>query len=317
MGLASLPFFERLDAARSVLIAGAGGGFDVFSGLPIYFALRRMGKAVHLANLSFSWLAKTDGARVCPGLVEVTAATNGDMDYFPEKHLSAWFRARGEDVPVFCFEKTGVRPLRDAYATLAERLGADAVVLADGGTDSLLRGDEADLGTPAEDMSSIAAVEALDVPVKLLTSIGFGVDAFHGVCHAHVLEAVAALAKSGGFLGAFSLLREMDEFALYAQAMDAVTAAMPRYPSIVNTSIVSAVEGDYGDVHRTQRTQGSELWINPLMALYFTFDLHAIAERVLFLSALRQTETAFEIAAVIEAFRSARGALRPRKAIPV
>lgn len=52
MELAKLPVFERLASAKSVLIAGAGGGFDVFAGLPLYAALRKRGTAVHLANLS-------------------------------------------------------------------------------------------------------------------------------------------------------------------------------------------------------------------------------------------------------------------------
>ena len=34
-----LPFFQELDRAGTILIAGAGGGFDVFSGLPLYFNL--------------------------------------------------------------------------------------------------------------------------------------------------------------------------------------------------------------------------------------------------------------------------------------
>ena len=50
----NLPIFDQLESAKSILIAGAGGGFDVFAGLPIYFALRDMGKTVHLANFSFT-----------------------------------------------------------------------------------------------------------------------------------------------------------------------------------------------------------------------------------------------------------------------
>lgn len=40
----------------------------------------------------------------------------------------------------------------------------DCVILVDGGTDSLMRGDEVELGTPTEDMSSIAAIHQLKVP---------------------------------------------------------------------------------------------------------------------------------------------------------
>lgn len=42
-----------------------------------------------------------------------------------------------------------------------QREGVDTVVLVDGGTDSLMRGDEQALGSPQEDMLSIAGVSAL------------------------------------------------------------------------------------------------------------------------------------------------------------
>jgi len=39
MELGLNPALERLKNSRSVLLAGAGGGFDVFAGLPILFWL--------------------------------------------------------------------------------------------------------------------------------------------------------------------------------------------------------------------------------------------------------------------------------------
>ena len=50
----NLPILHLLEKSQSILIAGAGGGFDVFAGLPLYFALRDLGKNVHLANYSFT-----------------------------------------------------------------------------------------------------------------------------------------------------------------------------------------------------------------------------------------------------------------------
>ncbi|MFF0383782.1 hypothetical protein [Streptomyces sp. NPDC004286] len=52
--LAEPAFFTRLHGARRVLMAGAGGGFDVYAGLPLALALRSAGKEAHLANLSFA-----------------------------------------------------------------------------------------------------------------------------------------------------------------------------------------------------------------------------------------------------------------------
>ncbi|MEA5362900.1 DUF1152 domain-containing protein [Amycolatopsis sp., V23-08] len=70
--------------------------------------------------------------------------------------------------------------MRDAYRDLVTHLGVDTVVLVDGGTDILLRGDEAELGTPEEDMTSLASVAALDGVDRLVVSLGFGIEPADG-----------------------------------------------------------------------------------------------------------------------------------------
>src|SRR5687767_11634586 len=137
MNTLRLPFFTELKPAQRVLIAGAGGGFDVFSGLPLYFNLRAAGKEVFLGNLSFSNLPPmTAGRHLTPELVEVTADSEGSQSYFPEKHLSQWFREQqGREVPVYAFHRTGPKPIIEAYRVLAAELKIDTVILVDGGTD--------------------------------------------------------------------------------------------------------------------------------------------------------------------------------------
>ena len=73
MPVDELPLFRYLEGAEKILLAGAGGGFDVFSGLPLYFALKARGKNVSLASLSFSNLDGVDGPRLAPGVAEVSA----------------------------------------------------------------------------------------------------------------------------------------------------------------------------------------------------------------------------------------------------
>ena len=60
----TLPFQHELQQAKTVLLAGCGGGFDVFSGLPLFFALEAAGKTVHLANLTFSNIPPDAGRRL-------------------------------------------------------------------------------------------------------------------------------------------------------------------------------------------------------------------------------------------------------------
>jgi hypothetical protein len=310
-----VPVAARLEASQRILIAGAGGGFDVFAGLPLYFALLRAGKRPALANLSFTYLGGTDAERLGEALWRVDPASTGEPEYFPEKYLAEFLAAHAVPAEIFCFEKVGVRPLRAAYAELARALQLDTVVLIDGGTDILMRGDEAGLGTPAEDMTSLAAVHGLDVPTKIISCLGFGIDAYHGVCHAHFLENVAALEKVGAYLGAHSLHLSMPEVAWFRDAVEHAHRRMPDRQSIVNGSIVSALEGHFGNHQRSERTRQSELFINPLMALYWHFDLGSVAERSLYLASLAATETIFEVQLLIEAFRKSI-ARRPRAGIP-
>lgn len=312
-----IPIFNELDRAQNILVAGAGGGFDVFAGLPLYFWLRGAGKTVHLANLSFTSLKICDAERPVPSLVRVMPCIGGSEFYFPEVHLANWLASHFGETPIYAIERTGARPVVAAYEWLVRTLQLDTLILVDGGTDSLMRGDEAGLGTPQEDMASLLAAHVVSGPErKHLVCVGFGIDAFHGVCHAQVLENVAALIESGGYLGAWSLTREMREFALYRDACAYVFTRMPHHPSIVNTSILAAVEGWFGDRHPTQRTAGSELFINPLMALCWAFQLGHVARRNLYLDRIRNTHTYDELSMAIETYRATLPATKPRKAIP-
>jgi hypothetical protein len=304
LSLLEPPLITRLKAHDRILIAGAGGGFDVYAAIPLYVALRAAGKEVFLANLSFTYLGETDATFLAPHLAVATPETTGADRYFPERRLAEWLSEAGYPASVYVFEKVGVRPLRAAYQFLVDKLQVGAVLLVDGGTDILMRGDEAGLGTPEEDMTSLAAVAKLPSVDGLVTSIGFGVDTYHGVCHAQVLESIAALERDGGYLGAFSVTAAMPEGRAFLSAVSRAQSLTPGRPSIVNGSIAAAIEGQFGDVRFTTRTAGSELFINPLMAIYFGFELAALARRSLYLDQLEGTESIFEVSARIEAFRS-------------
>jgi hypothetical protein len=306
---------DALASRQRILIAGAGGGFDVFAGLPLFFALTAAGKTVFLANLSFTYLGGSQAQQLSAVLWRVDHTNTSDLDYFPERFLSQWLNGEGYPSDVYAFEKVGVRPLRAAYEALVSELQLDALVLVDGGTDILMRGDEAGLGTPAEDMTSLAAVR--DLPLaKFVSCLGFGIDAFHGVCHAHFLENVAALERRGGYLGAHSLQLSDPSVAKFRSAVEYAHAKMPNRPSIVNGSILSALEGQFGNFQRTQRTQSSKLFINPLMAMYWHFELTAVAEASLYLRTLEHTDDIFEVQLLIEAFHN-QVTIRPRTPIPV
>ncbi|MCP4360470.1 MAG: DUF1152 domain-containing protein [Chloroflexi bacterium] len=309
------PIFQEVEEANNILIAGAGGGYDIFCGLPLYFGLAAQGKTVYLANLSFSFLPPSSD-RLASTMLAVMADTIDHTGYFPEKYLADWFQTQGESVIIYAFERTGVKPLLANYETLVQHLNLDTIVLVDGGTDSLMRGDEDGLGTPQEDMTSITAVSQLNIPRKILACLGFGVDRFHGVSNDLTLSAIADLSQNGGYLGAFSLVAAQPEAKRYREACAYVFEQMPDNVSIVSSSILSSLSGLYGDHHATPRTRNSRLWINPLMSVYWCFQVTAVADRLLYLNLLKETETYRDIRQAIMHFRNQLETIQTRHPIP-
>jgi hypothetical protein len=272
-----------------------GGGYDVFCGLPVYLELVRRGKKVHLASFSFSDIARfAGGKRLTDTLVGVTPEYKGTVIYFPELYLARWFREKcNEEVTIWCFHKTGVQPLLENYRVLAAYLEVDGIMLIDGGVDSLIRGDEASTGTLIEDAISLYVVnELVEIPVRIVGCLGFGAE--KNVAHAHVFENMARLTAVGGFLGTCSLTPRMESYQAYEEAVLYVQGMEHQDPSVISSSIISAVRGRYGDYHLTEKTSGSCLWISPLMSIYWFFDLPTVAEHNLYLSQLKHTNTFME-----------------------
>lgn len=309
------PFFDRLSRSRRVLIAGCGGGFDVVSAIPLYIWLRRQGATAFLANLSFSDLSMVCRDKIGPACWVVDGEC-GRMGYFPERHLVDWLAEMGESPIVFAFERTGVKPLSESYRQLTDKLNVDTIVLVDGGTDSILKGNEALLGTPEEDAASIAAVHGITGPVKLLACIGFGIDMFHGVCHHSFLENTSDLIRSDAFLGVVSVLKGTAEGDAMLRAVDFLNERQPGHKSIVANAIASAIRGRFGDWHDTDRTAGSEMFVNPLMSLMWCYDLPSVATGMEFLDVIQDTTRFEEVRDAIYLHHS-RAKTREWKSLPL
>lgn len=294
---------NQVKDSERILLSGAGGGFDIYSGIPLYFYLKALGKEVILGNLSFSYLAATRCQKIGPTGFHITPDAR-EIGYFPEKYLAEWFNTQNHSMELIAFEKTGVQPLLESYQAVVDRHEIDTLILVDGGTDSLMRGDESGLGTPIEDAISIVAGSLLQVDKKILTCIGFGIDHFHGVCHGQFLENVAEQIQKGGYLGSFSVTQEDEGGRNFLSLMEYANSRAAEHESIVANSIASALEGQFGDYHATSRTRGSQLFINPLMSLYWFFELEKISSSLLYGNLIEHTHTTREVHDVIDMLRT-------------
>jgi hypothetical protein len=310
-----LPLFERLENSNSILVAGCGGGFDVFAGVALAQYAQARGKGVVFANFSFTNLWLSGAERITPTMWRVDEISS-EIPYFPEKWLAEWLVARGQSAPIYAFAKSGVRPLSAAYGWIMDRHQIDLVLLVDGGTDSLIFGDEPGVGSAVEDAVSILAVDNTARGRAVLAAIGFGVDHYHGVSHHAFLQNAAALTRDGGFLGAFSLLPGMPEAIAFLDLVDYANRRQPLHQSIVCNSIASALRGEFGDYHATNRTSGQALFINPLMSQYWTFDVSRVAYHIGYASELAETDRLEDARRAIDLWRETVE-LRSRQAIPL
>jgi len=293
----NLPILHHLEQSNNILIAGAGGGFDIFAGLPIYFALKDMGKQVHLANFSFTPVDLIRQVCETETLVEgelegATANLVEDLHfhYYPEGYLSKWFKeAQEEDVTIWMFNRNGGKRLRELYAVLYDHLQFDALIMVDGGVDSLMRGNEFGAGTLLEDTISMQAIQPLDVPVKILACLGFGAEL--EVCHYNALYNMARLTSDGAFYGSCALVKGMSAYTRYESACRYVWEQPNHHKSHINMRVVSAVNGEFANHHMYSDYRPRPVFVSPLMSLYWFYDAQQVVDSSPLADFIKHTES--------------------------
>jgi hypothetical protein len=306
-------FLRQLADPRieTVLLAGCGGGFDFVHGMLLWGELGRLGKRVLVHSYSFGDPGRIRGSgRVVfdegDAIVKLVDRNHdGHAAYAPEIHLCSYLDERDPDRglhQVYASYSRAFTPdrLRRFYSQLVAEHAIDAIVLFDGGSDALMVGDEAGLGDPIEDAVSVQAVAAVpDVPLKLLLTVGLGVDRFNGVSDASSLRAVAELTKAGGFRGALAVEPSSPEFLFYRDAIDHIEERQT-IRSMVARSIRLSVMGHHGG----QVPESLYCW-SP-MAWIWGFDVETVARRSLLGAALRDAATVGDCYRVLLEFRRAR-----------
>jgi hypothetical protein len=194
--------------------------------------------------------------------------------------------------------KNGVQPLLKEMRHSIETHGCNSIIVVDGGVDALMRGDEKDAGTLLEDSVTLCASAQLDVPIKILACLGFGTEAEEGLCHYRALENMSALIADGAFLGACAMTPDMEAFTEYKRACEWYWEEAGR-KSHIHTRVIPAVMGQFDEQTMYEgidaRVCGSapcgKAFVNPLMGIYWFFDLMKVYERNLFAKKLIPTVT--------------------------
>lgn len=276
-----LPINKKLESVKNILIVGAGDGQDILAGLPLYYTFLKQGKKVHLANLThtdFKTINEHDDPIVLePVLLGVTSTIKIPSNSFVEGYLSQYFKAAlNEDKIVWMINRTHVQELKKAFEKLIAHLGIDAIVLVDGGIDSINTGSEIGSGTMFEDTLTLAATKDIQLP-KILACIGFGTEIEEKLNHYRALENISNISKQGGFYGSCSLVSYMNSFKFYKSACEYIWNQPGHKKSHISTRIIPAAEGEFGNIHvyDSENENPIEICVSSLMSMYWFFDAQA------------------------------------------
>eukprot|EP00823_Brevimastigomonas_motovehiculus_P004276 TRINITY_DN277_c0_g1_i1.p1 TRINITY_DN277_c0_g1~~TRINITY_DN277_c0_g1_i1.p1 ORF type:complete len:425 (-),score=143.77 TRINITY_DN277_c0_g1_i1:155-1429(-) len=322
-------FLSRLadPAIKTVFLCGCGGGFDFVHSMLLYPELIRLKKKVVIGSFSFGRPEKYSRCKevfrvknICAKLVN--AKSNGSSHYCPESAMCAYLDEAFPDssqcphsIYAYYAREYSIPLLRQLYAYIFKEEGVDAVVMFDGGSDSLMMGDEEGLGDPVEDAVSFGTVACFkELKYKVLVAVGVGSDRFNRVSDAATLRAISELTALGAFQGCVSVERTSEGGKNYVQCLQTVYSKQT-FRSVISSMIISSMEGMYGfDVPKDSggRIQKGQAFIWPMMCQLWAFDIDKVASRSLVCSWIKDSDTYAE---QMQAFNLKRMQLAKEKKI--
>lgn len=263
---------NALESHQNILIAGLGSGFDVFAGLP--FVYHYPNKNFILVNIS-----PNDKFHFHESTIE---------DY-PEGNISK----HNNISKIYTIGKHGCMAVKKAYESICAENNIDFILAVDGGVDSLATGDEEENGTILEDFISLAALQDIKVD-KMVCCIGFGTETEENMNHYRILENIAELIKDNGFIGSFSLTKNMLEFEKYSQECERVWE--DRRKSHIHTKVISAVKGgflnnQYENIDPQLVCSTGIEFISALSSIYWFFNFESVARKNKVLPILKKSNT--------------------------
>lgn len=322
----------------SVFLTGCGGGFDFFHSICLIPELKRLGKKFIIGSYSFGDPQEVRGEIIFisehhdnPVVAKkVTAESECSEVYCPEVGLCSYLDQQyPDDAPHFVYayyaRNFSVSLLTELHNLIIEKHTIKGIIIFDGGSDSLMKGDEAGLGDPVEDAVSVATVAGNtneNIIYKVLICIGMGTDRFNDVSDCSTLRAVAEITKLGGFLGSISLECGREPYNFYKLGLDHLYLKQS-FRSVLAGSIVASGSGFFGsdrvpDLVHNRVSEGS-LFLWPLMPILWAFDVNVVANRSSIVQWIKDCKTSHESNLKFEAERneiSGRGMVRQIEELP-
>lgn len=230
----------NLLVTAKTLVLGVGGGYDIYTALPWYFSLSSEEQSLCiLANYSFTEDLYKYENYIVP-IVPSTTRTEKNKDYFPEHDLAKFINST-----VYAIRLIPAPLLITELRKFIDFHHIEHIYLFDGGTDSILYGDELLWGSPLEDSQTILACYKLGLPCRLFVS-AFNIDD----CDSQAYLRHWKSSKNSNKITLGPHLSGWDRYVHIVQTLE--------YPSIIQESIIAAAQGHRG-VYKNNRIYPSRV----------------------------------------------------------
>ena len=249
---------------KTILITGCGGGFDFTHSLLLIPSIIQLQKHFVIISNSFTNIYcmsdfevvyQSKKERRCVGRLIIPK----EMDfqgYFPEIHLVNYLaKVYGPDhgnVVYGMDANSGDYTTNiEFYSDIITKHSIDMIITIDGGSDSLMRGDEYGIATVYEDWLSLITINDLNdkfsdkILYSDLLTVGIGVDRFHGASDASSLRAIAEITRMGGFLGNCSIMPNSNCLKIYSDFIE-YHNSKSESSSIIQSMVLASAVGQYG-----------------------------------------------------------------------
>lgn len=288
---------------KVIIIAGCGGGYDIFGGLITYYRLKNIAKKIIMINYSFTSidLLKSTAECINSHLYKVSPKTNisDDKLYYPEARLSSQL-----DIPIYTLSNDPtVYDITECYNTLINKEGKiDIIYLVDGGCDVLLTGDEVGLATPVEDMMHLKAILSINISYKYIITLGVNIDTAHGVIQSDLDNRLDYLEKSSSMISSEYLNLLDPSVTFYYQ----IVKKCNPISSIVHSLVISTLEGNrgfYTPDYLKERIKESIVSLTDQTCTLYQFDLIKIAYEVKYLNQIEINMNTDDVDNLIEKYQ--------------
>jgi hypothetical protein len=292
--------FEPKIFDRIIIIAGCGGGYDLFCGVPLYRELSQKyySKQIVLINYSFtetetikSQFGSMKMNDKCYAIDCETELKDSKNTYFPEYHLAKHLDHRVYALTEFPTCNEIIKSYQDILNSVIDynKFHIDEnteidIYLVDGGSDSIMKGNEKHLGTPVEDIMHMKAVNDLKFNSfkinKYLCLLGANVDTGHSILFGDMMNRLNHLEES--CLVSKKILDQISpEVQFYIDAFEKSNPGS----SIVNSLVIAAIKGHRGYYlpdHLKHRISENVVELSELTCTFYVFTLTDVIKENLY-----------------------------------